>query len=296
MKTSNIQHPTSNIRSGIGIRRHWALDVGRWMSDVPRLLFFVILTGSLATSLHASEPLNSPVTTVPSTTMNAAAIADPVSIPPAKRPFSESELLELLTATLQNDYVKDKGELELRLTRPWTARNVPDEPLTIKVLDMPANGVTPTFILRFELHTATEVLGTWQSSVRARVWREIWVARSAVKRGELVADADLDRQRRDVLMMREPIADFSPGDPTIEMAEPLQSGSPLLSRSVKVRPVIRRGQSAHALVQDGPLSITMKVEALEDGVPGQTIRARNIQTRRDIRGKVLNEQTILLTL
>jgi flagella basal body P-ring formation protein FlgA len=220
----------------------------------------------------------------------------PVATKPATRQLDESELLQLLTDKLQNDYVKDKGELELRFTRPIASRTVPDEPLTIKVLDIPANGVTPTFIIRFELRTDTATVGSWQCSVQARVWRDVWVARSAVKRGQLIADADLDRQRRDVLTVREALADFVAGDSTLELAEPLQAGSPLLARSVKVRPVIRRGQTADALVQDGPLSITMKVEALEDGAPGQTIRARNPQTRRDIRGKVLNEQTLLLSL
>ncbi|HYG21186.1 MAG TPA: flagellar basal body P-ring formation chaperone FlgA [Verrucomicrobiae bacterium] len=215
---------------------------------------------------------------------------------PATRQFSESDLLELLTSSLQDEYIKDRGELELRFTRPVPARPVPDEPLAIKVLDMPANGVTPTFIIRFELRTDTETVASWQCSVQARVWREVWVARSAVKRGEPIAQADLDRQRRDVLTLREPLAEFDAGDPTLELNEPLQRGAPVLARSVKARPVIRRGQTADALVQDGPLSITMKVEALEDGAPGQIIRARNPQTRRDIRGKVLNEQTIQLLL
>jgi flagella basal body P-ring formation protein FlgA len=40
----------------------------------------------------------------------------------------------------------------------------------------------------------------------------------------------------------------------------------------------------------------MKVEVLEDGAPGQIIRARNPISRRDVSGKVLNEQTILVTL
>jgi flagella basal body P-ring formation protein FlgA len=38
------------------------------------------------------------------------------------------------------------------------------------------------------------------------------------------------------------------------------------------------------------------VEVLEDGSPGQIVRARNEQSLRDIRGKVLNEQTILVSL
>jgi flagella basal body P-ring formation protein FlgA len=99
-----------------------------------------------------------------------------------------------------------------------------------------------------------------------------------------------------VLPLREQFAEFQEGDPSLEMAEPLQSGAPLLARSIKTRPVIRRGQTADALVQDGALSISMKVEVLEDGAPGQVIRARNSQSRRDIRGKVLNQQTIVVVL
>jgi flagella basal body P-ring formation protein FlgA len=52
---------------------------------------------------------------------------------------------------------------------------------------------------------------------------------------------------------------------------------------------------ADALVQDGTLSITLKVEVLQDGVPGQIIRVRNAQTRRDILGKVLNDQTLIVS-
>lgn len=265
--------------------------MNRFISQLPVLAVFTVvcLCGFFENNLHA-EPSNSPALSATSESVAAVPAA------PVMRPFSESDFLQLLTATLQNDYVKDKGDLELRLNRPWVTQNVPDEPLSIKVLDMPANGVTPTFIIRFELCTDSKVLGTWQCSVQARVWRDVWVARSALKRGQLVIDADIDRQRRDVLTVRDSLADFAPGDSTLEMAEPLQSGSPLLARSIKVRPVIRRGQAADALVQDGPLSITMKVEALEDGAPGQIIRARNYQTRRDLRGKVLNEQTILLSL
>jgi flagella basal body P-ring formation protein FlgA len=40
----------------------------------------------------------------------------------------------------------------------------------------------------------------------------------------------------------------------------------------------------------------MKVEVLEDGVPGQVIRIRNPQTRRELRGKVQNEQTVVVSL
>jgi hypothetical protein len=44
--------------------------------------------------------------------------ADRIKIVRAVRVFNDSLLKELLTAALQEGYVKDRGELELRLTRP----------------------------------------------------------------------------------------------------------------------------------------------------------------------------------
>jgi flagella basal body P-ring formation protein FlgA len=127
------------------------------------------------------------------------------------------------------------------------------------------------------------------------VWREVRVAKGTLKRGDAIADADVARERRDVINLREPLAEFFQGDLALEIAEPLQSGAMLLARSVKLKNVIRRGQLTDAFVEDGTLRVTMKVEALEDGAPGQLIRARNPISRRDLRGKVLNDQTILLS-
>ena len=247
-------------------------------------MLFACLGGGFAVCLRAGEPSTSSIATVATTAT------------PAERPFAESDLAELLTATLQVQYIKDQGELELHLTRPWTARTVPDAPLSIKILELPNAGVTPSFIVRFELRAGDEALGTWQMPVQARVWREVWVARSALKRGELVADADIDRARRDILSVRSSLAEFEAGDASLEMAEPLQSGSPLLSRSVRPRPVVRRGQTVAALIQDGALNVTIKVEVLQDGAPGQIVRARNVVSRRDVQGRVLDEQTILISL
>jgi flagella basal body P-ring formation protein FlgA len=223
--------------------------------------------------------------------------AEAVRVSRRSRALAEREGLQLLTALLQQQTIKDKGELELRLSRAWTAINVPDEPFTLKVLDMPTMGVTPAFIVRFELETARgEKVGSWQASLQARIWREIWVTHSALKRGDSLRGADLAHDRRDVLALRETLAEFDPEDSALEVADPVPANSPLLARSIRLRTVIHRGQTVAALLEDGALAITMKVEALEDGAPGQIIRLRNPNSRRDLRGKVINEQTILVAL
>ncbi len=213
------------------------------------------------------------------------------------RPLAEKEGLQLLTTLLKQQYVKDQGELELRLSQPWAVLNVPDEPFTLKVQDLPASGVTPSFIIRFELETARgEHFGSWQASLQAKVWREVWVARSPLKRGDAVRSAELARERRDMLLCREALAQIAPDDSSLEVVEAIQPGAPLLARLIRPRSIVHRGQSVDATVQDGVLLITLKVEALEDGAAGQIIRVRNPLSRRDLHGKVLDEQNILVCL
>lgn len=222
--------------------------------------------------------------------------ADAVRVLRRSRTLNEADVLALLTTTLQKNYVKDQGKLELNFTEPWNAPVVPDEPLTVNILEAPSAGVAPLFIIRFQLSTTTETVGTWEATLRAHIWRDVWVAHTDLPRGELVADADLMREPRDVLLIHEPLADFSPGDATLELAESIPANHILLGRDLKLRTVIHRGQVADAVLQEGALNITIKVEALEDGALGQVIHARNSTSQRDLIGKVLDEHTIAVSL
>jgi flagella basal body P-ring formation protein FlgA len=223
--------------------------------------------------------------------------AGAVRISRRSRILTEQEGVQLLTGLLQQHYVRDKGELELRLAHPWTAIEVPDEPFTLTVLDLPTVGVTSSFILRFQLQTARgEQVGSWQAALQARVWSEVWVARSALQRGESLRRADIARERRDILALHEPLAEFDPENPGLEIAAPVGVSAPLLARSLKPRTLIHRGQTVVARLEEGTLAITLKAEAMEDGAPGQIIRLRNPLSRRDLRGKVIDAQSILVEL
>lgn len=222
--------------------------------------------------------------------------AEQVRVSRRVRPLPEIELQEQLTQLLQNQFVREQGTLELTLGRPWATLSVPDEPVTIKVLDLPTAGVTPSFILRFEVRTEKESLGTWTMPLKAQIWREVWVARSPQPRGCSLRDADLQLEKRDLLQLREPFLARELSDSALELAENLSTGAPLLRRSVRLRPVIFRGRMLDAVVQEGALLITVRVEALEDGLPGQLIRVRNSKSRVEFRGKVQNEQTVTVTL
>ena len=212
------------------------------------------------------------------------------------RAFESAEMTTLLTAEIQNQYVHDQGELELQLTHPWTAVTVPDEPLVLKVTEMRNSGVTAFFVVRFELTAGKEVVGNWQQPVQAHVWRDLPVAHSTLTRGQLLRDADIAMERRDLLSFREACLAYPNDSGTLELRENVQAGSVLMNHSVRTRPIILRGQVVEGLFRDGALNISLKVETLEDGFPGQMVRVRNPKTRRELYGKVQNEQTVLIVL
>lgn len=227
---------------------------------------------------------------------SARADAPAPAAPQAKKLLTEADALKLLTSTLQETYVRDRGELELSFTQPWVAPTLPDEPLTVKVLEIPTVGVTASFIIRFQLCTTNQTVGTWQASMQAHIWRDVWVAHSDLRRGELIAEADVTRERRDVLSVSESLAEFSQTDTSLELANQMRAGAILLARNLKPRTVMRRGQMANAVLEDGALSITMKVEVLEDGAIGQVVRATNPVSKRNVSGKIIDDKTILVSL
>ena len=214
------------------------------------------------------------------------------------RTLTASDVQELLTEKLTADYLTQGGELELRLGRAWHDVQIPDEPFSVKLSQLPAQGVMQSFSVRFELANEREKFGSWQIPLRASLWKEVWISQRSLKRGDVLQASDLGRERRDALVSRNHIeADtLDVVADQWEIVENLNSGLPLNRWSVRRKPVVYRGQLADALVHSGSLTISLKVQVLEDAIPGQPVRVRNPNTKRELQGKVNHDQTISIQL
>ncbi len=214
------------------------------------------------------------------------------------RNFDEAEMLTLLTERITEDHLSTGGTLELRTARSWSEIVIPDESFEMKIVSLPPQGVMGSFRVRFELGTGTEEFGTWEVSVRASLWKDVWIARQRLNRGDVLVAENLIREKRDVLASRDHLEadDVEILPNSLELTENLREGSPLRPWSVRPKPLVYRGQMADAQVYSGSLSISLKVQVLEDGVNGQNIRIRNPHTKRELVGKVNNDQTIQINL
>jgi flagella basal body P-ring formation protein FlgA len=212
------------------------------------------------------------------------------------RNLEENELSELLTGVLQREQVSDRGELELHFARPWTPVVIPDDPFILSIREIPANGVSGNFLTRFELRAGRESLGVWVAALEAHVWKEVLVAGSTLRRGQSLAEADLGRQRVDLLSHRDALIGLPSDAGQFEFASTIPAGNVVTMNYVRRRPLVLRGKVIEAVVQSGALEITVKAEALEDGLAGQFIRLRNLNSKREFRGKVLNEDSVVIAL
>jgi flagellar basal body P-ring formation protein FlgA len=212
------------------------------------------------------------------------------------RTLGEADLLEMLRAALQRDYVGGRGELEIHFSRPWPSLEVPDEPVSLHLTDVPAAGVLPNLVAGFELWCGQERVGSWQAQLQSRIWRETPVAHSPMLRGQLLSDADITLERRDALLQHEDCVSYPVTNKWLEAVTTIQAGSPVWSRLARARPVLRRGQLVEAVFQEGLMTISLKVESLEDGALGQTVRVRNPKTKRELYGKIQTEDLVLITL
>jgi flagella basal body P-ring formation protein FlgA len=221
---------------------------------------------------------------------------DQICITRRARQLLDFQVMEMLTGALQEEYSKQHGDLETHLSRPWTPPLVPDEDLTLKLTELPSDGLMPDSLVGFDLWAGKEWIGSWQVAIQSRLWRDVPVARSPLSRGQLLRDADIALERRDVLSRHEAFINLSTADPSEELCENVPAGQAVLRHCVRLRPVMRRGQIVDAVYEEGSLRISLKVETMEEGAIGQIVRVRNPRTQHDLYGKIENEETILITL
>jgi flagella basal body P-ring formation protein FlgA len=245
-------------------------------------LLMLLLAGSIAADIRAQrapQPASAP------------------SAPSAPARMIESdELLELITAKLTPGRRREDGDLLLEFARDWKPIPVPEGELSVNLTEQPASGPNAYFLIRFELLADKKKVGVWTAFLKGRLMRTVWVTRTAAQRGDDLAKLDLVQERRDVMNLPGSFWSGPTAGPAQGLAQNLSAGSILLPRHVLLTPVIRRGEMVDAIISDRALLVRLKVEALEDGAPGQTVRIRNNTTRKELRGKVINEGTIQVEL
>ena len=214
----------------------------------------------------------------------------------AMRELGEAEVRDQITQELQRRFARNGGEIEVRLSRPWRSVSIPDESLDIRLLDLPTAGLQSLKSLTEEGLVGGDAVGSWFQPIQVRHWCEVPVAAAALRRGQPLVEVETVLERRDVLVSRGILKALPKAVQDYELAEGLAPGQAFSDRTLRLKTVVFRGRRVDARIQAGTLEITTKVEALEDGYPGQSIRVRNPLSKREFRGVVQGEDSVLVPL
>lgn len=257
------------------------------------IFFGLLLVGLVGSSGGSELGQPSPGTSV--SLSNEVATVPAAAAPAAARTLDEASLISLLTNAL-DEQTRSRGELQLRLTRKWDPIPVPEGEVTARVLSLPVAGIMAHCILRFEIRAGEVLVGCYQAAVQASIMNDVWVAKTALKRGDPFDPSNFTHERRDVINLRDVLTELPDTKVEMELADYVAAKGVLTSRALRARPVVARGDVVDALASSGALNLRLKVEVLEAGAPGQLVRVRNPQSRRELYGKITNDRTIELPL
>ncbi len=193
---------------------------------------------------------------------------------PAAAPVAPDAWLDPIAEQLADHYRTD-GQWELELVRPFDV----SADTIVEITELPPKPAGQ-MMLRLKLHLIDGTMQTAAIFVRAKVWRDAWVAREPLDRGGAIEPQLVEMRRVDFLRQHDLVpvdTDFS----DLYMSRSLPAGRYLTWRDVARRPLVRKGEMIEVAAVDGRLAISMKALALQDGLAGELVRVRNLESRRE---------------
>lgn len=259
----------------------------------------IFLPIAAASSLQAADlgSITAPLAHAPVSPVSASFQNDQTSAPAVVTSVgtvtvSEREVLDALQRELIARYSLE-GDLKLSLSQAWKPleiRNGRDWRLLID--QAPQGGLSSRPQVRFHIESGGKEIGSWQESLRASLWRPVWVATRRLDRGATPDASSCALKNIDTLAEN---LSFVPADTDLsiyEMAQGVGQDRPLTSRDLTLRPLVRKNQLVDVVISEGALNITMKGLALGTAGAGEMVSIRNPDSRKDFQAKVIGINTV----
>lgn len=160
------------------------------------------------------------------------------------------------------------------------------------VLEEPAKTAPGRLSLNFAVREADgSVVRRLSGTVFIDCWAPVACVTSPVNKGEVLGPEVITYKRKNLAYLRDEIWDGTGGP--WQAVRPIGLDQPILQSDLTYVPTMKRGRVVSLLFESGSVRLTAKVEALADGVGGETIPVRNIQSKRQVYAVVLDENTVL---
>ena len=173
------------------------------------------------------------------------------------------------------------------LDKPWSEITLNNPAWEIVITSFPAQGLRSRFFVNFELWSDGRRIASYQEGVRCELWKDAYVAQRQIDRGTVMNEGYVTIQPVDMLSLYQSPVDIGTALSDYVIVNTVKQGQPICQRDLRERPLIEKNDIIDVVAQEGFMRVTLKGKALEEGIKGQFIRVRNLQSGSDIQAEVI---------
>lgn len=147
--------------------------------------------------------------------------------------------------------------------------------------------------LRFAVKEADgQALRRVAGTAKLTLWVTAPAAARPLSRGETLTPDSITFMRMNAAQMKDLPWDGQGGP--WQIIRSIGTGEPILQSDLANKLSVRKGNIITLKFERGNLKMAIQAEALADGQPGQTIPVRNLQTKKQVYGEVMDGSTVII--
>lgn len=182
---------------------------------------------------------------------------------------------------------KISDDFRLFFSRPWAEVTLRSPNWRIVMTSYPPQGLRSQFYANFELWVDGKRLASFQRSLNCELWVDAYVSLQRIDRGTNLHEGLVDVRPVDALSLFQTTVEIGTPLHDFVLTNGIRAGEPIYLTDLKERPLIEKNSVIDVFAQEGLLRVSLKAKALENGVKGQIIRIRNLQSHNDIQAEVI---------
>ncbi len=204
-------------------------------------------------------------------------------------PFTSAQLLAAVRGDLASHF-RLEGDFQVELAHPWTPPARSASSWQVVVTEYPAMPMA-TLYVHCQVLADGDTVDDTTLALRAALWRDAWFSRQPLAAGGVFDPSVLEARRVDILRERDALP-AAVGDRSFIFVRQVPADRMLTWQDLARRPMVRKGELVDAVASEGGLLVTLKAQALENGVLGDLITVRNVESRKDIAALVVAEDRV----
>lgn len=213
---------------------------------------------------------------------------------PARQPITESALLKAIEEEV-DAVLKPAGEVALSPMRQLPNLSQYDQPFYVVVSRLPGRLSRSSIQLNVQVHNDEGVLGNWDIPFRPHLYSDVWFAKAPLRKGDLAKVSDFDARQVDLLVEPDAVVARLEVLQRHEYSRDLRPGQPLEWTDLVERSLVRKGEIVDVIAYQGMIGISMRAKVQENGVRGDMVFLRNLESNKEFAGEVIDEGRVQVT-